>query len=121
MRRKTKEQQRLETKFMVAVEAFFREIGAKDNEGEWKGMYPLRLETEAGGLVIHVYETWVAMRFEDVEWAKNFVPHQFKDPWGMNPYSGKYNIHFGNDGVTDLDICLAQIESKIRPVRREGV
>lgn len=114
MKRKTRKQQRLEAKFMEAVEARLREIGAADNEGEWKFMYPLCLETEVGDLVIHVHETWVAMRFADVERARQRLPHGFYDR--LNRYSGKYNVHFSDDGVADLECVFRTIDGALADV-----
>lgn len=116
MRRKTKKQQKIEAKFMAAVEERLRELGAHDNEGWWSFMYPLCIETDAGDLVIHVHETWVAMRFADVERAKGHVPHRLMDPRGMNPYTGKYNAHFGEKGVAQPEACIAYLETMLAPV-----
>lgn len=115
MRRKTKRQQKLEEQFDAAVEELLRGMGATDNEGYLSNMYPLRLETDVGDLLADVNGTWVAMRFEDVERAKQRLPHEMHDR--LNRFSGKYNVHFSDDAVGDLEGVRRTIVSVLEPVR----
>jgi hypothetical protein len=78
--------------------------------------YPLRLETLAGDLDIHIHETWVAMRFIDVERAKAYLPHGISTAFGMNPYSGKYNVHFHDEEIGKLEHCRRTVEFLLQPV-----
>jgi len=114
MRRKTKKQQRLEAAFDQAVEKHLRGLGATDNEGDFRNMYPLRLPTDVGDLLAHPNGTWVAMRFADVDRAKQRLPHGFHDR--LNGYSGKYNVHFADDAVGDIACVLRTIDSMLRDV-----
>ena len=52
-------------------------------------MYHWHLETTLGELQITLYDTWVAMRFKDVDRAKKRF-----DSYEMNQYSGKWNLHW---------------------------
>lgn len=119
MRRKTKKQQGLEAEFDKAVETHLRQMGAADNDGYLSNMYPLRLDTEAGPLLAVSNGTWVAMRFEDVERAKGLLPHGYSDR--LNEFSGKYNVHFEDDRIADLEGCLRVLDALLIPVRRESV
>jgi hypothetical protein len=114
VRRKTKKQQRLEDAFDVAVEEHLREKGATTNEGYLSNMYPLRLPTDVGDLLVHANGSWVAMRFVDVERAKQRLPHGFYDR--LNQFSGKYNAHFSDDGVGDLECVRRTLDSMLADV-----
>lgn len=114
MKRKTKKQERLEKAFDEAMEEVLRSRGAVENTGWLSNMYPLRLPTEAGDLLAVTNGTWVAMRFEDVERAKTVLPHGYGDR--LNRYTGKYNIHFHEHGVGDLDYCRRRLEVVLEPV-----
>lgn len=62
------------------------------------------LETRGGPLEITIYDTWVAMRFEDIEKAKTL------GLWNMNTYSGKWNFHMGYQKMIDADAYLTILE-----------
>ena len=46
------------------------------------------VNTRAGALRVHVYDDWIACRFEDVAKAREVVRSG-----KLNPYSGKWNWH----------------------------
>jgi len=54
------------------------------------GVLKIGLEQPERGEIFSIYG-----RFEDVEKAKEFLPHKFDDR--LNPYSGKWNWHSRND------------------------
>jgi len=113
MKRKTKKQEKLEAKFNEAMTAHLQELGAVTNEGKFSGWYELSLPTRAGPLVIIVNEDWLAMRFVEVDRAKEILPHGQQDQ--LNGYSGKYNIHYGD--IADLECCKRILDRALDEVR----
>lgn len=119
LKKKTKKQLRAEAKFNTAVLDHMRSRGARDNDIEgWKNMYSMVIDTQVGPLIFNTNDTWVAMRFVDVERANSVLPHGYGDR--LNRYSGKYNIHFGADGIHDVEYCLKQIDRMLEPVIHEA-
>ena len=58
--------------------------------------YDFEMDTPAGLLHLSVYGNWIATRFDDVALGRRFCD--------CNPFSGKWNFHFGFDGtVVSLD------------------
>ena len=51
------------------------------------------IQTKAGPLLVHVYDDWVACRFDDVARAKIHFGYMPGVNSRLNPYSGKWNWH----------------------------
>lgn len=102
--------------FDAAVEAHFRKMGAKDNVGHLSFMYPLRLATLAGDLLVDMNGTWVAMRFVQVDSAKKLLPHCLHDR--LNQFSGKYNVEFSDEECANLICVTEMINSLLEAVRK---
>lgn len=64
----------------------------------------LTLQTLAGPMRVHPYDTWMACRFEDVERAKKLSP-----AGSLNPFSGKWNWHYTKPGENDLEHLYVQL------------
>lgn len=88
-------------------------FGASRNEGYLSNMYELRLETKAGTLLVQPSGSWVAMRFVEVERAKEILPHRREGP--LNPFSGKYNSLF-LDEVEDIEARVDIVQNMIERV-----
>jgi hypothetical protein len=74
--------------FQRNVQEFLESVGAvKDNDG-------FILNTPIGQLNIHIYENWIACRFENQYAATVFTKG------ASNPYSGKWNWLYHDDPVT---------------------
>ena len=79
--------------FVEAMTAMLHRLGAKPNSPGW---YALRLRTVVGDLDISVFDDWVATRFADPEAAKALLnPRGELGSCRLNPFSGKWNFHFG--------------------------
>lgn len=61
---------------------------------------------------IHLLDTWIAMRFQDVERAREVMPFTL----GLNPYSGKYNLILDYDELKDLTLVKERINYWLAPV-----
>ena len=93
-RRKSKALLNAEAKFKAAVTKHFSGLGAR--QGHW---YQFELDTPAGLLHVSVYDDWVATRFDNVARGTEFTRtcgHR------CNPYSGKWNFHFGDGTAKSL-------------------
>ena len=96
-RRKSKRLLQAEDKFKAAVTEYLVGLGARPRP---PGLcYSYELDTPAGLLLISVYENWVAACFDDVERAKVATKGC---GYSCNPYSGKWNFHFGGDNPQSL-------------------
>jgi hypothetical protein len=74
--------------FRHNVQEFIESVGAvRNGDG-----YILR--TPIGQLNIHIFENWIACRFENVRLATVFTKGK------SNRYSGKWNWHYYNDATT---------------------
>ena len=74
--------------FRHNVEEFIESLGATNNNDGYI------LNTPIGQLNIHIYENWIACRFEDQYAATVFTKGV------SNRYSGKWNWLYHNDPVT---------------------
>jgi hypothetical protein len=74
--------------FQRNVREFIESVGAKLNNNGFV------LDTLIGQLNIHIYENWIACRFEDVCAATVFTKGV------SNPFSGKWNWLYHDDVVT---------------------
>jgi len=88
VRKKSKRRLKTERRFVEAVTGFFTSLGARPGS-----FYDFELDTPAGLLNFSVHETWVATRFDDVAQGRAFTESCGSS---CNPYSGKWNFHFGN-------------------------
>ena len=93
-RRKSQKLQKAEAKLKAAVTKYLTDLGVRP--GRW---YHFELDTPAGLLHVSVFENWVATRFEDVKRGTEFTHtcNHFS-----NPYSGKWNFHFGDGTAASL-------------------
>jgi len=91
-RAKSKRLVKAEERFTAAVTKFITDLGARPGR-----FYDYELDTPAGLLHMSVHETWLATRFDDVAKGKAFTA---TCGTSSNPYSGKWNFHFG-DGTAD--------------------
>ena len=75
----------------------------------------LELPTKAGPLSIIPYGNWLACRFQDVKAAVDLLRD---DPAGshLNPYSGKFNFHFGRCTADEALEEFTSEVSRILPV-----
>lgn len=98
--------------FCEAMTEMLHRLGARPNSSGW---YALLLDTIAGELEINVYDGWLATRFADVDRANALLnPRGHLGDGRLNPFSGKYNFHFGpEDGVED---AVALVEAELRAV-----
>lgn len=81
-------------KFKAAVTSYIVELGARPG-----GFYDYELDTPAGLLHLSVYDDWLATCFDDVARATAFTK-TCRCP--SNPYSGKWNFHFGSSSAESL-------------------
>ncbi len=80
--------------FLAAADQWLLEQDAVPNTGTLAS-YPIELPgTRAGALLLHNYGTWVACIFRDVPAAVAAFPGMARYGGGINPHSGKYNLHF---------------------------
>ena len=84
-----------EERFVTAVTDFIVELGARPGR-----FYDFEMDTPAGLLHISVHETWLATRFDDVAMGRAFTA---TCGTSSNPYSGKWNFHFGDGSADSLD------------------
>jgi hypothetical protein len=84
------------TKRLLKAQAFFHRNVQEfiESVGALKQAHGFTLATPIGQLSIHIYDCWIACRFEDVCAATVFTKGV------SNPYSGKWNWHYYNDAVT---------------------
>jgi len=81
-------------KFARAVLKMLKSAGAKPNTGEFSSMYNMRVKTGAGELLVdtkRIDEGTVFTRFRNPTKGAKCVGNS-------NPYSGKWNFHFGRVG-----------------------
>ena len=90
-RRKTKRLLKAEEDFKTVVTNYIVGLGARPGR-----FYQFEMDTPAGLLYLSVYEDWLATRFDDVKRGTAFTQTCGQS---SNPYSGKWNFHFG-DGTT---------------------
>jgi hypothetical protein len=81
-------------KFKAAVTNYIVELGARPGR-----FYDHELDTPAGLLHLSVHDNWLATRFDDVARATAFTK-TCRCP--SNPYSGKWNFHFGSSSAEML-------------------
>lgn len=85
--------------FPTAITTELSHIGAHQG-----GAYGWQLETRAGLLEIHPYDTWVACRFMDVDQAQAQVSSGY-----LNRYSGKWNWHFVDPAPEDVACFIREL------------
>jgi hypothetical protein len=102
-RAKSKRLVKAEQRFVTAVTEFILSLGAKSGS-----FYDYELDTPAGLLHISVHETWLATRFDDVARGVAFTK---TCGYSSNPFSGKWNFHFGDGSAESLhpDRVLLQL------------
>lgn len=105
--RRTKKQERAEEAINEGVEKRLRAMGAQPVANLPQH---LRLSTQAGPLRVRPYGNWVAMRFENPEKANEVLGRRL----GLNPYSGKYNVMFGN--ALDVGGSLEHFDSHLATI-----
>jgi len=111
--RRTAARSAFNTAFVDAMTAMLHRMGARPNPSGW---YALCLRTLAGDLEISVLDGWVAARFAEPELAKALL--MLRGELGscrLNPYSGKWNFHFGpEDRVEDaVDLVEAELRAVV--------
>lgn len=79
-------------------------LGFKKVEG---GPYDFCLDTPLGQLWASPYDDWIACRFDNLELAKQHLPHGYDDR--LNKFSGKWNWH--GDGL-DADGYATEMLNK---------
>jgi len=84
----TKQLQKAQSFFRHNVQEFLESVGATNNNDGYI------LHTPIGKLSIHIYENWIACRFDDVHAATVFTKGV------SNRFSGKWNWHYYNDPIT---------------------
>lgn len=110
MNRRTVARSAFHTSFVEAMNAMLQRMGARPNRSGW---YVLRLDTIVGELQLNVYDGWLATRFTDLDRANALLnPHGQPGGCRLNPFTGKYNFHFGpGDRVED---AVALVEAELR-------
>jgi hypothetical protein len=93
-RRKPQRLLKAEERFKTAVTAYIVSLGARPGR-----CYDYELETPAGLLHLTVYDDWLATRFDDVGRGSAFTR---TCGCSSNPFSGKWNFHFGAGGARSL-------------------
>ena len=99
-------------KFVDKVCKGLIEMGANQIKSEFPTYNIFKLETVAGKLVIkveveNVHCYTVFSKFEDVERAK--------EKFDCNPYTGKYNVHLGNNNNIDsiIDYVITMFKNTL--------
>ncbi|MGD0900314.1 MAG: hypothetical protein ABR915_20980 [Thermoguttaceae bacterium] len=103
-RPKSKRLLKAEERFQAAVTTYIVSLGARP------GMfYDYELDTPVGVLHISVYGDWVATRFADPARGTEFTK---TCGHACNPYSGKWNFHFGDGTAASLapETVLPQLD-----------
>lgn len=102
----------LNAAFVEAMTAMLHRVGATPNPTGW---YALRLHTLAGRLEISVLDGWVAARFIEPDRAKALLSTDGDlGSSRLNPFSGKWNFHFGRwDRIED---AVELVEAELRAV-----
>lgn len=72
----------------------------KDGGARPGRFYDHELDTPAGLLHLSVHEAWLATRFDDVTRGTAFTK---TCGCTCNPYSGKWNFHYGDGSAESLD------------------
>ncbi len=103
-RKKTKRLAKAEERFRAAVTDYIEGLGARPGR-----FYDFEMDTPAGLLHMSVYDSWLAVRFDNVVKGKTFTATCGSS---SNPYSGKWNHHFSNGTAQSLhpDRVLPQLE-----------
>ena len=96
-RRRPSEKQLLKARerFQAALTAYIVGKGARPGR-----FYDHEIDTPAGLLHITVYGSWIATRFDDVALGRAFTETCGSS---SNPYSGKWNHHFGDGTVASYE------------------
>jgi hypothetical protein len=92
--RKSKRLLKAEERFKSAVTNFIVSLGARPGR-----FYEYELDTPVGLLHLTVYDNWLATRFEEVARGSAFTK---TCGCSSNPYSGKWNFHFGDGTAGSL-------------------
>jgi hypothetical protein len=93
-RMKSKRMLKAEERFKSAVTNFIVGLGARPGR-----FYDYELNTPAGLLHLTVHDDWLATRFDDVGPGAAFTK---TCGCSSNPYSGKWNFHFGDGTASAL-------------------
>lgn len=100
-------------KFKRSVQSFLKKMGltALPASSEWSSMYTHAVKTPAGKLFVdmdRVDTGTVFMRFNNPSKGK-------KCSYRSNPYSGKFNFHYGKvkatDAFSDFKLALSRVRS----------
>jgi len=96
--------------FDLAVAGHLRErYRASRPASSWEGEL---LQTTAGLLSVRPMGTWIALRFSQPDRASALLSGEVQ--WGgLNPHSGKWNIHLS---TSDLTANLAELDRKLGKV-----
>jgi hypothetical protein len=78
-----------------------KDLGAVESDCS----YGMSIQTIAGRLQLHAYDTWLATRFDDEKAAVRLI-----GDGSLNPYSGKWNWHFTKPTQSDVDWLRSRIE-----------
>ena len=93
-RRKTKRLLKAEEEFKACVTNYIVGLGARPGH-----FYNFELDTPAGLLHLSVYDDWLATRFDVPALGTAFTKTCGQS---SNPYSGKWNFHFGDGTAGSL-------------------
>ena len=103
-RRKSQRLLKAQERFKFAVTSYIVSLGARPGR-----FYDYEIDTPAGLLHLTVYDDWLATRFDDVGLATAFTK---TCGCSSNPFSGKWNFHFGNGNAASLhpDTVIPQLD-----------
>ena len=93
-KRVTKKLRKAQEAFQKRVVKHLTALGAMENN--WHFV----LQTQAGALFIHVYEDWIAQRFDNAK--AGYALTRKACSFSCSPYNGKWNYHyFENEVLTE--------------------
>jgi hypothetical protein len=98
-RQKSKHALKQEARFKAVVTAYLASLGARPGR-----FYDHQLTTPAGLMHVSIYGNWIACRYEDVAQGRAFTKSCGR---ACNPYSGKWNFHYGPAESFHPDQALA--------------
>lgn len=98
--------------FILRVEAHLQKLGATEG-----GLYKWTVQTRLGPLHVSPHGDRIMMRFGDIDRAKVELGDRPYNCNHFNPYSGKWNMHWGADSAASLKIL--SFESQLDRVMGE--
>lgn len=108
MTRRTTARRAFDVAFVTAMTAMLHRLGARPNPLGW---YAVRMHTMAGELELSVHDGWLAARFVDLDRAKALLnPRGQLGDGRLNPFSGKWNFHFGPEDRVEDAVALVEAE-----------